>query len=52
LKDKYVCLKDEKERLQAAVANSDTVEKEKSKCKEETKMKVAECRKKLAVEID
>jgi hypothetical protein len=47
-----MCLKDEIERLQAAVAKSDTVEKEKCKCKEEMEMEVAECRMKLAVEID
>jgi hypothetical protein len=47
-----MCLKDEKERLQAAVANNDTVEKEKCKCKEEMEMEVVKCRMKLAVEID
>jgi hypothetical protein len=47
-----MCLKDAKERLQAAIAKSITVEKEKCKCKEEMELEVAECQKKLAVEID
>jgi len=50
LKDKCMCLKDEKERLYAVVAKSDTMEKEKFKCKEEMKIEVAKCRIKLAVE--
>jgi len=45
-----MCLKDEKERLQAAVVKSDIIKKEKCKCKEEMRIEVAECRMKLAVE--